>query len=125
MFELMDVDSQNAVIKVIGVGGGGGNAVNHMLRSNIEGSTSSARNRCAGVEEHRGAHCIAARFQRDARPQGPVPTGSRVRGRDGGSRSDLRRPWKVPTWFHHRGHGWQDRYRCGPVVAEVARNSVS
>ena len=26
MFELMDVDSQNAVIKVIGVGGGGGNA---------------------------------------------------------------------------------------------------
>jgi cell division protein FtsZ len=37
MFELMDVDSQNAVIKVIGVGGGGGNAVNHMLLSNIEG----------------------------------------------------------------------------------------
>jgi len=37
MFELMDVDSQNAVIKVVGVGGGGGNAVNHMLRSNIEG----------------------------------------------------------------------------------------
>ncbi len=37
MFELMDVDSQNAVIKVVGVGGGGGNAVNHMLRSSIEG----------------------------------------------------------------------------------------
>lgn len=37
MFELMDVDSQSAVIKVVGVGGGGGNAVNHMLRSTIEG----------------------------------------------------------------------------------------
>ena len=37
MFELMDVDSQSAVIKVVGVGGGGGNAVNNMLRSNIEG----------------------------------------------------------------------------------------
>jgi len=37
MFELVDVDSQNAIIKVIGVGGGGGNAVNHMLRANIEG----------------------------------------------------------------------------------------
>ncbi|MGD2117476.1 MAG: cell division protein FtsZ [Chromatiales bacterium] len=37
MFELMDVDSQNAVIKVIGVGGGGGNAVNHMLKAAIEG----------------------------------------------------------------------------------------
>ncbi len=37
MFELMDVDSQSAVIKVVGVGGGGGNAVNHMLKSAIEG----------------------------------------------------------------------------------------
>ena len=30
MFELMDAYTQNAVIKVVGVGGGGGNAVNHM-----------------------------------------------------------------------------------------------
>ena len=37
MFELVDVDSQSAVIKVIGIGGGGGNAVTHMLRGNIEG----------------------------------------------------------------------------------------
>lgn len=37
MFELMDVDSQSAVIKVVGVGGGGGNAVNHMLKAAIEG----------------------------------------------------------------------------------------
>jgi cell division protein FtsZ len=37
MFELMDNDNQqNAVIKVIGVGGGGGNAVEHMLGENIE-----------------------------------------------------------------------------------------
>ncbi len=37
MFELMDAFSQNAVIKVIGVGGGGGNAVQHMVDSHIEG----------------------------------------------------------------------------------------
>jgi cell division protein FtsZ len=37
MFELMDTHSQSAVIKVIGVGGGGGNAVNHMAESTIEG----------------------------------------------------------------------------------------
>jgi cell division protein FtsZ len=37
MFELMDAYSQNAVIKVIGVGGGGGNAVAHMVSSGIEG----------------------------------------------------------------------------------------
>ena len=37
MFELMDAHSQSAVIKVIGVGGGGGNAVGHMVDSGIEG----------------------------------------------------------------------------------------
>ncbi|HZJ94205.1 MAG TPA: cell division protein FtsZ [Thiopseudomonas sp.] len=37
MFELVDQTPQSAVIKVIGVGGGGGNAVNHMAASNIEG----------------------------------------------------------------------------------------
>lgn len=37
MFELVDSLPQNAVIKVIGVGGGGGNAVKHMISSDIEG----------------------------------------------------------------------------------------
>lgn len=37
MFELMDSYSQNAIIKVIGVGGGGGNAIQNMLNANIEG----------------------------------------------------------------------------------------
>ena len=37
MFELVDDLPKNAVIKVIGVGGGGGNAVKHMIASNIEG----------------------------------------------------------------------------------------
>jgi cell division protein FtsZ len=37
MFELMDAHSQSAVIKVIGVGGGGGNAVAHMVETGIEG----------------------------------------------------------------------------------------
>jgi cell division protein FtsZ len=37
MFELMDAYSQSAVIKVLGVGGGGGNAVAHMVAAGIEG----------------------------------------------------------------------------------------
>ncbi len=37
MFELMDTYGQQAVIKVIGVGGGGGNAVDHMVNANIDG----------------------------------------------------------------------------------------
>jgi cell division protein FtsZ len=37
MFELLDSIPQSAVIKVVGVGGGGGNAVRHMIANNVEG----------------------------------------------------------------------------------------
>jgi cell division protein FtsZ len=37
MFEIMDRDSQEAVIKVIGVGGCGGNAIEHMIDNNVNG----------------------------------------------------------------------------------------
>ena len=37
MFELVDNVPQNAVIKVVGIGGGGGNAVRHMIDSNVDG----------------------------------------------------------------------------------------
>lgn len=37
MFELMEDHNEEAVIKVIGVGGGGGNAVEHMVCQTIEG----------------------------------------------------------------------------------------
>lgn len=37
MFELLDSIPQSAVIKVVGVGGGGGNAVRHMISNNVEG----------------------------------------------------------------------------------------
>lgn len=37
MIELMDSHGEEAVIKVIGVGGGGGNAVEHMVTNKIEG----------------------------------------------------------------------------------------
>ncbi|HAD30995.1 MAG TPA: cell division protein FtsZ, partial [Methylophaga sp.] len=36
-FELIDTYTANAVIKVIGVGGGGGNALEHMVANKIEG----------------------------------------------------------------------------------------
>ncbi|WP_053979276.1 cell division protein FtsZ [Marinagarivorans algicola] len=37
MFELVDNIPQNAVIKVVGIGGGGGNAVRHMIEQQVEG----------------------------------------------------------------------------------------
>jgi len=36
-FEMIDNVPQNAVIKVVGVGGGGGNAVEHMVANHVEG----------------------------------------------------------------------------------------
>ncbi|OGT56563.1 MAG: cell division protein FtsZ [Gammaproteobacteria bacterium RIFCSPHIGHO2_12_FULL_42_10] len=37
MFELLDTCQQNAVLKVVGIGGGGCNAVQHMMMHHIEG----------------------------------------------------------------------------------------
>jgi cell division protein FtsZ len=37
MFEVIDSKSQNAIIKVIGVGGCGGNAIDHMINKNLTG----------------------------------------------------------------------------------------
>ena len=37
MFELIENVAENAVIKVIGIGGGGGNAVRHMIENSVEG----------------------------------------------------------------------------------------
>jgi cell division protein FtsZ len=58
MFELVDNVTQNAVIKVIGVGGGGGNAVNHMVRSNIEGVEFICANTDAQALKNIGARTV-------------------------------------------------------------------
>lgn len=52
MFELMESNAQNAVIKVIGVGGGGGNAVQYMLSKNIKGVEFKIANTDAQALEH-------------------------------------------------------------------------
>ncbi len=64
MFELMDSYSQSAVIKVLGVGGGGGNAVSHMVQAGLEGFADR-------LQHHQG-------LGRRRRP------GSGPAGRDGG-----------------------------------------
>ena len=46
MFKLVDTAPQSAVIKVVGVGGGGGNAVEHMLREDVEGVDFICANTC-------------------------------------------------------------------------------
>jgi cell division protein FtsZ len=57
-FELMDSYSQNAVIKVIGLGGGGGNAVNHMVDNAIEGVEFIVMNTDAQALKHVAARTV-------------------------------------------------------------------
>lgn len=57
-FEIVDSYSQNAVIKVIGVGGGGGNAVNHMVNSNVDGVDFICANTDAQALKSLGARSV-------------------------------------------------------------------
>lgn len=58
MFELVDTNTQNAVIKVVGVGGSGGNAVQHMMTANIEGVEFICMNTDAQALKTSSAHTI-------------------------------------------------------------------
>ncbi len=59
MFELVDNYNQSsAVIRVIGVGGGGGNAVEHMLATNIEGVDFVCANTDAQALKHSSARTV-------------------------------------------------------------------
>ena len=55
MFELYEKTAPNAVIKVIGVGGGGGNAVSHMVNAHVEGVEFICANTDAQALKNSGA----------------------------------------------------------------------
>ena len=59
MFELMDTCSQStAVIRVIGIGGGGGNAVQHMLGTSMDGVDFVCANTDAQALKHSSARTV-------------------------------------------------------------------
>ncbi len=55
MFELIEKMAPNAVIKVIGVGGGGGNAVSHMVNAHVDGVEFVCANTDAQALKNSGA----------------------------------------------------------------------
>ena len=55
VFNLVDTNDNQAVIKVMGVGGGGGNAVDHMMNANIQGVEYICANTDAQVLSKMGA----------------------------------------------------------------------
>ncbi|MEY8204554.1 MAG: cell division protein FtsZ [Bermanella sp.] len=58
MFELVDEPQHNAVIKVVGVGGGGGNAVEHMVSSQVSGVDFICANTDSQALKHMSARSV-------------------------------------------------------------------
>ncbi len=122
MFELLDTHSQNAVIKVIGVGGGGGNAVNHMLTGDIEGVDFI----CANTD---------AQALNNSRVRTLLQLGSNItKGLGAGTNPDIGRGAAMEDRdriqevldgadmvFITAGLGGGTGTGAGPIVAEVAR----
>ncbi len=56
MFEIIDKEESSTIIKVIGVGGAGGNAVEHMIREGVQGVEFIAANTDAQALQRNTAH---------------------------------------------------------------------
>ncbi|MCL1886337.1 MAG: cell division protein FtsZ [Betaproteobacteria bacterium] len=57
-FDIVDSSTLGTVIKVVGVGGAGGNAIQHMINKNVSGVEFIAANTDAQALSHSGAHNI-------------------------------------------------------------------
>ena len=126
MFELVDSAPESATIRVIGVGGGGGNAVQHMLKQNVEGVDFIAANTDAQALKSVSANTILqlGASVTQGLGAGPIP-------KSGGSRrwrtaiesrkSSLARTWcsSPPEWAAARGRAPRPSSRRSP------RNSAS
>ncbi len=123
MFEIMDSFSQNAVIKVIGVGGGGGNAVQHMVAADIEGVDFICANTDAQALKNTSARTV---LQLGSNITKGLGAGANPHvGRDA-ALEDKERIAEVlegaDMVFITAGMGGGTGTGAGPVVAEIARD---
>jgi len=122
MFELMDNFENDAVIKVIGVGGGGGNAVKHMVKESIEGVQFLAANTDAQSLREHGAH-ITIQLGNDMTKglgAGANPEIGRQAAEE--TRDEIKKHLQgADMIFIAAGMGGGTGTGAAPVVAEVAR----
>jgi hypothetical protein len=115
MFELEEVAGQEAgsgstVIKVVGVGGAGGNAVDHMIREGVSGVEFICCNTDAQALKKSDAH---VKLQLGpGLGAGGKPEKARELAR-AGSRTHRRCAARRAHGLHHGGHGRRHRYRRG------------
>lgn len=122
MYELMENHNEDAIIKVIGVGGGGGNAVEHMLEQTIEGvdfitantDSQALRKSSAGMTIQLGAN-VTKGLGAGANPE----IGRQAAEED---RDMLRQTLEgADMVFIAAGMGGGTGTGAAPIVAEVAR----
>ena len=109
--EMIEEFNMGTQIKVIGVGGGGGNAVEHMIARASGRRVHLRQHRRAGAEPLERAHSADP-----ARHTG-LGAGSQARGRQGlgrgGDRPHPRGDRRRAHGVHHRRHGRRHRHRRG------------
>jgi cell division protein FtsZ len=119
--EMIDEEAfnQGTRIKVIGVGGGGGNAVSHMINSDVRGVEFICANTDAQVLDGHGAHCVIP-LGRTGLGAGGMPE----RGREAAELAieDIRAAIEgAHMLFITAGMGGGTGTGAAPVIARVAR----
>ncbi len=119
MFEILDSQASGPVIKVIGVGGAGGNAVNHMIEQNVQGVEFFAVNTDAQV--------LARNLARNQIQLGSSGLGAGARPEEAravaiGDRERLEEAIAgAHMVFITAGMGGGTGTGAAPIIAEVAR----
>jgi cell division protein FtsZ len=119
MFEIMEKDPSGTSIKVIGVGGAGGNAVDHMIRENVQGVEFICANTDAQALK-RSSSPVKMQLGKTGLGAGAKPDLGRAAAQEERERiaDNLRGAHMV---FITAGMGGGTGTGAAPVVAEVAR----
>ncbi len=119
MFEMLENPHKTTVIKVVGVGGAGGNAVSHMMRSGVQGVDFICCNTDAQALAATGAP-VQIRLGRSGLGAGAKPDQGRTAAEM--AREEIRAALTGANMvFITAGMGGGTGTGAGPVVAEVAK----
>ena len=120
----MAADFESVVqIKVIGVGGGGGNAVNRMIRSDVRGVEFISVNTDKHVLLHSQATHKLQIGEKVTKGKVQVQDRNRQRAAEE-SRDTLSDTQRYRYGVYNSWYGWRNRYRCRPVVHPCQRNGI-
>ena len=109
MFEIIEKESNGTIIKVIGVGGAGGNAIDHMIRENVHGvefiaantDAQALNNSLAGHRMQLGGSGLGA---------GAKPAAGRAAAEE--QREHIKESLRGAHGVHHCRYGWRYGHGC-------------